>query len=242
MVRTVLYAAYFGIILILSQFFILLPYFLLRWTGLKRASKSFIRGGATIMARLVIGGIGAKVRVHGEEHIPADTRQLCLVANHQGLFDIPLIIGYLPIHAGFIAKEELGKVPLLNNWLSAVGCILINRKSPHSAVQAIRNGVEKIKAGQTICIFPEGTRSRSAQMGRFKPGSLKLAYRSNAVIVPVSIKNSYALFEEKNRIRPVQVDIYVHPPQDSSDIDESIQKSFADKLQQIIAEPLNSET
>jgi 1-acyl-sn-glycerol-3-phosphate acyltransferase len=238
MVRTVLYAVYFGLVLLLSQVFMILPNFILRLLGMKRASRAFMRISARVMARTVIAGLPAKISVEGLEHVPHDTHRLCIVSNHQSLFDIPIVVAYVPILAGFIAKAELKKVPFLNFWLYAMGSIMLDRKSPHSAIKAINEGVERIKNGQPICIFPEGTRSRSPKMGSFKPGSLKLALRSKAVILPVTIRNSYQLFEGPGRISPARIHVTVHPPVPTAELDSASQKTLAERLQTVIGGPL----
>jgi 1-acyl-sn-glycerol-3-phosphate acyltransferase len=216
----------------------LFPYFLLRVIGLKKPALKFMGWASSAMGRMVIAGTGTKVEVFGKENLPERQHHICVVANHQGLFDIPLIVGYLPIRSGFIAKKELAWIPFLNFWLFAVGSVLINRKSPHSAVQAIRAGVERIKDGQPICIFPEGTRSRTSQMGKFKPGSLKLAFRSNATIIPVTIRNSFQMFEGPGYLQSTKVFLHVHPPIETQQLNEEMQKSLAHRLQEVIAEPL----
>ena len=235
---TTVYILYFSILLLVSEVVFVLPYFILRLFGLKKAAIGFMKHASTAMGRMVIAGTGTKVEVYGIENLPENQERTCLVANHQGLFDIPLIAGYLPVSTGFIAKQELAWIPFLNFWLFAVGCVLINRKSPHSAVRAIRNGVERIKGGQPICIFPEGTRSRSVKMGTFKPGSLKLALRSDATIVPVTIRNSFNMFEGPGYLQPSQVFLHIHPPIETAQLNEEMQKSLAQRLQSIIAEPL----
>lgn len=235
---TTFYVLYFSILLLLSEVFFILPYYLLRLIGLKKLARSFMRHASSAMGQMVIFGTGTRVQVYGKENLPEKRQRICLVANHQGLFDIPLIVGYLPIKSGFIAKKELAWVPFLNFWLFAVGSVLINRKSPHSAVQAIRAGVERIKGGQPICIFPEGTRSRSVQMGTFKPGSLKLALRSDATIIPVTIRNSFKMFEGPGYLQPSKVFLHIHPPVETEQLSEEMQKSLAQRLQEVIAGPL----
>jgi len=236
--RTVLYATYFVILLLLSQIVMLLPYFLLRLIGLKKLSRRFLTRIARLMGRLTIGGIGAPVSVSGLDNLPGDTKRICIVANHQSLFDIPLVAGYVPLLSGFIAKAELKKIPFLNFWLFAMDSVLLNRKSPHSAIKAINNGVEQIKEGRPVCIFPEGTRSRSPRMGTFKQGSLKLALRSKAVIVPLTIQNSYKLYEGTGRIRIAPVSLTIHPPVHTADLDQEEKKKLSDQLQTIIGGPL----
>jgi 1-acyl-sn-glycerol-3-phosphate acyltransferase len=237
-IRTIIYAVYFGTLVLFSQLVFLLPYYLMKWLGLRRAAGAFIRLTARWMGWLVMKGTGARVTVKGRENLPRQSEGLCFVSNHQGIFDIPLVVGYIPVLMGFIAKIELKKIPFLNTWLWALGCILLNRKSPRSAIIAIRDGVERIKGGQSLCIFPEGTRSRSNRMGHFKPGSLKLAFRSHAVIVPLTIKNSYKVFEERGRIRPADVFLYIHPPLKTEGLSDQDQKELSEFIRAAIEEPL----
>ncbi|MFO7730614.1 MAG: lysophospholipid acyltransferase family protein [Spirochaetia bacterium] len=235
---TTVYVLYFSVILLLTQVVFLLPYFLLRLVGLKPAALKFMKYASMAMGRMVIIATGTKVELHGKENLPQNHQRICLVANHQGLFDIPLIAGYIPVSAGYIAKKELAWIPFLNFWVFAVGSVLINRKSRHSAVQAISAGVERIKGGQPICIFPEGTRSRSMQMGTFKAGSLKLALRSRATIIPITIRNSFSMYEGPGYMQPTTVSLYIHPPIETERLDTERQKGLAQHLQQVIAGPL----
>jgi len=240
-VFTAVYVLYFSVILLLTQVVFLLPYFILRVAGLKSMALKFIKYASMAMGRMVIVATGTKVEIHGQENLPQNRQRICLVANHQGLFDIPLIAGYIPVSAGFIAKKELAWIPFLNFWVFSVGSVLINRKSRHSAVRAIGAGVERIKGGQPICIFPEGTRSRSMQMGTFKAGSLKLALRSKATIIPITIRNSFSMYEGPGYMQPTTVSLYIHPPIETEQLDEESQKSLASHLQGIIGRPLADE-
>ncbi|HKK64422.1 MAG TPA: lysophospholipid acyltransferase family protein [Clostridia bacterium] len=237
-VFTAVYVFYFSVILLLTQVVFLLPYFILRLVGLKSIALNFMKYASMAMGRMVIVATGTKVEIHGQENLPQNRRRICLVANHQGLFDIPLIAGYIPVSAGFIAKKELAWIPFLNFWVFSVGSVLINRKSRHSAVQAIRAGVERIKGGQPICIFPEGTRSRSMQMNTFKAGSLKLALRSKATIIPITIRNSFSMYEGPGYMQPTTVSLYIHPPVETEGLDDENQKGLAQRLQEVIAGPL----
>lgn len=241
MLRTVMYAVYFGIVLLISQLCMILPYYILRWLGLRGLSRAFMRKAGPIMAKAVIFGLGSRVSVEGLENVPHDEQRICIVANHQSLFDIPLVVASLPIVPGFIAKAELKKVPFLNFWLFAMGSILLDRKSPRSAIKAINEGVERIKQGQPICIFPEGTRSRTGRLNSFKPGSLKLALRSGSVIVPLTIRNSCNLFEKPGKIQAARVFLTVHPVVPTADLDTDSQKKLAERLQKTIGGPLTAE-
>jgi 1-acyl-sn-glycerol-3-phosphate acyltransferase len=238
MIRTILYMTLFLITLVFWTVIIILPALLFRLLGMKTIFRSMIAGAGSLFHRLVILGTGARVTIRNLENFPpkSERSRLCLVGNHQSYFDIPLIIGYLPGTAGFVSKKELFRVPLLNLWMYSMGCIALDRSSPRSAVRAIEKGIESIQAGWPIVIFPEGTRSRGPVVRPFKPGSLKLATRSKALIVPISIEGTADLFEIKGKIAPAKVTVTVHPPIDTSTLTEEERKELAARLQKIITE------
>ena len=241
MIRTVLFIVAAVLFIFLSLFFVLLPYYILRLAMLRNAADWWIKRSATFYGRALILGTGAKVEVQGLEQVPRETRHICVVSNHQSLFDIPLLVGYLPVMLGFIAKKELGRIPVLNLWMKALGSVLIDRRNRRSAIQAIKTGVQRIQDGRPLGVFPEGTRSRSGKMGRFKPGSLKLALRANAVIVPVTIEGTHRIFEGAGGIHPAKIVITVHAPVVTEGMPEEDQKKLADSLEATIREGMQGE-
>ncbi|MDR0554430.1 MAG: 1-acyl-sn-glycerol-3-phosphate acyltransferase [Treponema sp.] len=162
-------------------------------------------------ARCIIGFIGCPMIVSGREHIPPEGG-FCFVSNHVGIFDIVLALGYAGRPFGFIAKKELLLIPGLNMYIPVLGGLFIDRKQPRKALATINRGVENIKRGGGMLIFPEGTRSRGRGLGDFHPGSLKLATQSGAVIVPVAITGSYEVFEKRYRAHAAPVSISFLPP------------------------------
>ncbi len=213
---------YVGLILnvLLSTFSVLvgvLPYYLLRLFGLKKVGERWLRWVGKMLARGVILFMWTSVHVEGVENLPKDSSAICIMSNHQGFWDIPVLFGYLPISFGFIAKHTLAQVPLVGTWCKALRCVFIDRKNPRSSIEAIKKGVESIKEGYPIAIFPEGTRSRStSKMGTFKGGSTKLASRSGAVIVPVSVHGTAAIWEERNIRQSRKLVMRVHPSIDAT--------------------------
>ncbi len=241
MIRTVLFIAAAVLFIFLSLFFVLLPYYIFRLAMLRKAADWWMKQSATVYGRALVLGTGAKVEVNGLEYFPRNNRHLCVVANHQSLFDIPLLVGYLPALLGFIAKKELGRVPVLNLWMKALGSVLIDRRNRRSAIEAIKTGVQRIQNGRPLAVFPEGTRSRSGEMGRFKPGSLKLALRANAVIVPVTIEGSHRIFEGAGGIHPSKIAITVHEPVATEGMSEEEQKKLTDSLEATIRSGMQRE-
>jgi 1-acyl-sn-glycerol-3-phosphate acyltransferase len=149
---------------------------------------------------------GCKLTVTGREHIPRKGG-LCIVSNHGSIFDILLHLAYVGRPFGFIAKKELLAVPFLNLWIFLLGGLFIDRKNTRRAVKTIERGVERIKAGGVMIIFPEGTRSKGQGLLPFHPGSLKLAARSLAPVVPAAISGSYDVFERNYRVNAVPVTV-----------------------------------
>lgn len=238
MLRNICYIVYLFLVVFISQFVVIIPYYLLRILCFRGAARFFMATAGKLIHRLIVGGTGTRVEKRGLENLPVSEKNLCFFSNHQSYFDIPLIFGYLPIEAGFVAKGELRKFPLLNVWISAIGSVYLDRKSGRAAIEAMRRGVELIKSGHPLVIFPEGTRSRGPEMQRFKPGSVKLALRSEAIVVPITVNHTYKIFEENGRVRSADVIVTVHPPIDTRKLDEEGKKGLTQELERIIASAL----
>ncbi|WP_246941064.1 lysophospholipid acyltransferase family protein [Bacillus pinisoli] len=161
-------------------------------------------------AKGVVKTTGARISVKGEEHIPDGP--VLFVANHQGNFDIPLLIGFVKKPLGFISKIEVKKLPIIAGWMEVLPCIFMDRKDRRQSVRAIQEGAELLKKGHSMVIFPEGTRSKGEPVAPFKSGSFRLATKSGVPIVPITINGSYRLFEEKGFLfQPGDVTITIHP-------------------------------
>lgn len=155
--------------------------------------------------RVVIFLSGVKITVLGKENIPADRASL-FVGNHRGFFDIVILYFLAPAPMGFVAKKEMEKVPLLSIWMKYIHCLFLDRSNAKEGLKTILKGIEEVKSGISICIFPEGTRSRDGKMLPFKEGSLKIAEKSGCPIVPVAINNTAEVFENQfPKIRPAHV-------------------------------------
>lgn len=182
----------------------------------------------------IVSTTGAKVNVSGRENIPK-TRTICCIANHQSLFDIPLLIGWLGIPLGFIAKKELKKIPVLNGWISIIHSAFIDRSNSRSAIESINKGADNIRKGHPLVIFPEGTRSKSGTIAEFKAGSLKLPLSAEAVILPVTIKGTRMIYEANSHIRKSQINLIIHKAIYPEDAVYSDKSSLTKHLQQIIS-------
>lgn len=159
-----------------------------------------------------IGYTGSTVEVTGAENIPHD-RAVVFVSNHQSYYDIPLLMGFITPFKAFIAKKDIGKVPILRTWMKYMNCVFITRNNPRKSLMAINQGAEFVKKGYSMVIFPEGTRTTDGTVQDFKPGSLKLAIRAGAPIVPVTIDGAINMMKKGSiRIRPAHIRIIISPP------------------------------
>ena len=209
MLRTILWYIYFWLFLLVSMpLSLIVP--LLRILSRKHLFSPYVRFITKLWARNMLRAAGARLKVEGLENFPEHTN-ICLISNHQGAFDIPILIASVPVVFGFITKKELAYIPLLNLWMNATNCIFINRSRPRDAVTVISSGADNIKKGYPMVIFPEGTRSQGPKMNQFKGGSLKLALRAEATIVPITIDGSYLLKEANGgRIRGARIRVVIH--------------------------------
>ena len=229
MIRTIFWYTYFWVFMIVSLSF-LIPLLFMRIFKLQKKKRRYISYLAGVWARSLIWVAGGKVTITGKKNIPGHN-SICYVSNHQSGLDIPLIMGYISKTVGFIAKKELRYIPILGTWMKEAGCVFINRSSFRDSIVVIKKGVENIQQGYPMVIFPEGTRSRSNKMRPFKSGSLKLAVRSKASIVPITIEGSYKLREEHGGfITPASVKLTVHPPIDAASLEDDDTKKLADRL------------
>ncbi|WP_342758181.1 lysophospholipid acyltransferase family protein [Kineothrix sedimenti] len=180
---------------------------------------------------------GTTVTVIGEENVPLDAPVL-YVGNHRSYFDILLTYTRVPRPTGYIAKKEMQKFPLLVNWMNNLHCLFLDRKDIKQGLQTILQGIEKVKSGISICIFPEGTRNKvNDTFLPFHEGSFKIAEKSGCAIIPMSINNSGAIFEDHlPRIKKAHVVIEYGKPIYIKDMPKEERKFVGVYVQNIVKE------
>lgn len=205
--------------------------------GRKEEKADYMEKITGAWARLVLKLTGSRVKVTGLENIPKDT-PVVYICNHQGYCDVLAFLGYVPGHKSFISKIEILKVPILSSWMKAMHCVFMDRSNIKQSVESINKGIENLRQGYSVIIFPEGTRSRGPKMGEFKPGSFKLATRTGIPIVPVTIKNTYRIWEEKKRVRSANVEMIISEPVETDYLTKEELKELPSKVKKIIMEKL----
>ncbi len=155
--------------------------------------------------------LGIKVDLYGLENMPGEPA--LYVSNHQGNFDIIVITACIKKRLGFLVKKELKSIPVLRGWIKVMGSVYIDRKSVRNSILSIEEAIENIKKGNSMIVFPEGTRSRGEQLGEFKQGSFKLAEKTKVPIVPISVNGTYRIMEANHgSVKPARVSIVIGKP------------------------------
>lgn len=222
-----------GIALFLTIFFLIgIPVWGILWIIGKfderkkqRIALSMVQGGFWCILKVCSG---TKTTVIGRERIPKDQAVL-YVGNHRSFFDILIIYTLVPDLTGFVAKKEMEKIPFLSTWMRLVNCLFLDRKDMKQGLKVILEGIEKLKSGISICIFPEGTRNKGndeTELMPFKEGSLKMAEKSGCLIIPVAMNHNSAIFEDHlPRVKRAHTVIEFGEPIDPKTLDKE-QKKF----------------
>lgn len=136
--------------------------------------------------------VGARVEVIGKEKLDENDPAI-YVANHCSHFDIPVLFNKIGFFLHFIAKIELKKIPLFGIGCSMADIIWIDRKNKIKAQQSMKEAGEHIKKGLNVISFPEGTRSKTGEIGMFRKGSFMLAQQAGIDVVPIYLKGTRQL-------------------------------------------------
>ena len=164
---------------------------------------------AQAWARQLLWIAGIRVTTQGLENlIPG--RSYIFMANHQSNYDIPVLLGRLPFQFRWLAKAELFKIPVFGQSMRGCGYISIDRSDRKRAFASLAQAAETIRAGTSVMIFPEGTRSADGRIKGFKKGGFVLSVDAGVPIVPILLKGTYEIMPKGRlmiRRRPVTMKI-----------------------------------
>ncbi|MHA6260853.1 lysophospholipid acyltransferase family protein [Sporosarcina sp. CAU 1771] len=158
----------------------------------------------------ILNQTGSTFSVSGIENLPEGP--VLFISNHEGNFDIPVLIAHIPKPFGFISKVEVKKLPIIREWMIEMNCVFLDRSNRRSAMNVLDDAAVKLKEGHSMLIFPEGTRSKSEGVQTFKSGFAKIAQLANVPIVPIALSGTSIIMEKNNNIiKPAHVKIAILP-------------------------------
>jgi 1-acyl-sn-glycerol-3-phosphate acyltransferase len=190
-------------------------------------------------AKGILRVCGIKVKSKGRENVGAHVPRIYMT-NHQSYFDIFALLAYLPVDFKFILKQELMGIPFLGPAMRRAGYIGIQRRDPRKAIQSINQAAGKIKAGASVVIFPEGTRSIDGKLQPFKKGGFNLALKAGCDIVPVTINGSHRIVSKgKLNINKGQFSMHIGKPISVKEYSKSNVSQLMDRVREKMLNQLN---
>lgn len=165
-----------------------------------------------IWSRIICMVLFLPVKVKGKENI-TNGKAYIIVANHQSIFDVFMIYGYLGIKFKWLMKKELAQIPLVGTACTKAGFIYIDRSSKMKSHASMTKASEILRRGMSMAIFPEGTRTGDGQIGKFKKGAFLLAQDLQIPILPVTINGTFQVMS-RHAVLPSwhRTGITIHTP------------------------------
>lgn len=195
-----------GLLLILCLMPVLLP--LHRWW------RPTLPAVGRLWGRLCLWAGGVRLERRGLEHLRPEGGPYVLMANHQSLFDIFALLT-LPVAFRWTAKRELFRYPVFGWCLRLAGAISVDRSDGRRALDLLRRGRRGLRRGESLLVFPEGTRS-DGRLLPFREGGFLLALRAGAPIVPIALRGGAAILPAGHLlVRPGPLTMVVEPPVDT---------------------------
>jgi 1-acyl-sn-glycerol-3-phosphate acyltransferase len=179
--------------------------------------------------------------VNGREHAGDGSEPLIVMSNHQSLFDIPVLFQTIPGKLRMVAKAELFRVPVWGRAMLAAGFIRIDRADHKQAVASLReSGGSLLASGTRVWIAPEGTRSRTGEVGQFKSGGFRMALEHRVRILPVAIEGTRNVLPAKGFVVQTGKSVVVRilPPFDPMDYGVERRRELMHKVRASIATAL----
>jgi 1-acyl-sn-glycerol-3-phosphate acyltransferase len=166
----------------------------------------------------VLWAVGVKTRVHGLENVAGDEPRI-FASNHVSWFDVPALARILPRYK-FVAKAELFKVPIFGRAMRSAGMIEIQRENRKAAFGAYDVAADRIKAGNSVVVYPEGTRGHEYPLRPFKKGPFVLAIAAGVPIVPIIIHGTIEIMRKGSWwAHSGTIDIHLLEPVSTSSVD-----------------------
>lgn len=179
------------------------------------------------------------VKIEGLDNIDRHTSYV-FVCNHQSMSDVFAVYGWLPVIFKWIMKKELRKIPFVGSACAAAGHIYIDRSNKMAAMRSLQEVEKQLHDGVCVVIFPEGTRTKTGEVGLFKRGAFTIARDLKLPIVPLSISGCYEVMPyNKYYAKRHSVTLKVGKPMDFASYPEEEQKNIIEKIRENVIAGIN---
>jgi 1-acyl-sn-glycerol-3-phosphate acyltransferase len=197
----------FAVIKIISYMLCNIPIYFFQRVFRDSTAEAWLQEKLLSWAKFCLKSLRIDLSVCGQQNLAKVdwNRPVVVIANHNSFADIPIILTSVQRMLGFLAKEELSRIPILCYWMKKIGCIFIKRQAAGSA-QKFKNMISKVSTEKTmqIVIFPEGTRSKTGKMGIWKSGAFRIAAEFKATVLPIVLKETGAAWEKREKSKTIQ--------------------------------------
>lgn len=179
-----------------------------------------------------------KVKITGIEKLDPK-KSYVIAANHQSIYDIFVVYGWLPMIFKWVMKAELRRIPLVGKACESAGHIFINRKNPVAAKKSLDRAEAQLRNGVSVVVFPEGTRTYTGQMGKFKKGAFRMATDLQLPIVPVTLRGCFERLPRNGFVvTPGLIEMIIHEPVEVKGYENEKQPELMQTLHDIIESAL----
>jgi 1-acyl-sn-glycerol-3-phosphate acyltransferase len=231
------------IVLFLYEFFIFAPIFVLAtiitavtvMIGCLAGNRTFWgyyppKYWSKLACRLALCRI--KVVRYGKQN---PNKSYVFAPNHQGAFDVFLIYGYLNQNIKWVQKQELRKIPFVGKASEIAGHVFVDQSNLKSMGETIKKAEAQLGKGSSMVIFPEGARTKTGKMGRFKRGAFVIAKEMNLEIVPVTVNGSFDLMKINTYlIKPCRLELIVHEPVSAKGLTDENMSGFINNCREAV--------
>ena len=163
------------------------------------------------------GGVwfsGVRSRIDGWNKMdPAQA--YIFMSNHVSNLDPPVVVPLLNRQMSVLVKKELFRIPILSTAMRMAYLVPVDRRNRDAAIESVKQGVAVLRAGHSMLVYPEGTRSRDGKLLPFKKGPFHMAMESGVPIVPITMIGTHEAWPKGSfTVHPQTVTVKVHPPID----------------------------